>query len=249
MPILLPSDPSRPLDQGDILAGITVSRARLDAPPKIATPAYVMVMSRACCATRDEHIIVAPIKSRSLDALNQANSPKELIAYFKEIRDGEGTPDSFYLGSIPAGSSTRYVARLDELYGIEVPTDTIQRAAFINHHRKYQLDPSFVRDLHLRIFRAFSSLGFDDDDWWPDEDLSHIIEVCDAKLIALKAKKTATEEELKSRAVELRVSGEGSSKSPGSAELQQIDARIKRYEKESEPLRQLLAARRQAQKP
>jgi hypothetical protein len=60
--------------------------------------------------------------------------------------------------------------------GDEVPLDEPDRFEFIQAHRLGRLQSDFARDLHLRLLRAFASLGFDDHDWLSDPDLHWLVQ-------------------------------------------------------------------------
>lgn len=213
MPIVLPADSSRPLEQGDILANIVTIRTPASGPVVQKSRLFVLVLSRPCNALRDGYVVVAPIEPKPFPDLKHAESPRELVDAFERIRDGDGRPDGFYLGALDSQSSVRHVARLDELYTIEVPKAEPDRFGFLQLHRKFRLEAEYVRDLHLRVFRAFSSLGFDDTGWWSDQDLELVVRRCDAWIHALDKEAEALREDYSARAPLLAASGE-----PGKAE-------------------------------
>ena len=72
-----------------------------------------------------------------------------------------------------------------------MPTRPEERTKFIQDHRAFRLTGEFARDLHLRIFRAFASLGFDDEGWYSDEDLKWLIDEGSKEVGTLKASITA----------------------------------------------------------
>ena len=146
----------------------------------------VLVLSRPCNALRDGKITVARIVARPIPDLTAAETISELAAVFQGVRDGEGAPDSFYLGEVVAGTSDRHFAKLDALYTVKVPLDVPTRAAFLAKHRRFRLNDEFARDLQLRIFRAFASLGFDDMRWWSDGDLGLIARKGEALRVQLQ---------------------------------------------------------------
>lgn len=219
MPIVLPADPARPLEQGDVLAGIETFRSRVGEPPVGKRREFVLVLSRPCNALRDEHVVVAPIEAAQHPDLKVAQTPGELVRVFEKIRDSEGRPDGFYLGALDGGGSARHVARLDELYTIAVPRSAEERGRFLVKHRRFRLDVEYARDLHLRVFRAFASLGFDDVGWWSDEDLDLVVRQGDAWVAAQDREIQALIEDFAARREVLAASGE-----PGKAENQHKDA-------------------------
>jgi hypothetical protein len=174
MPILVPVGPDAPLDQGDVLENIVTALGGHDVAANVAGP--VLVISRPCNANVDKQIIVAPIAKCDLAALAELETFKDFLDFFKALRDGEGRPDTFYLGEMAGGSKERYVAKFDVLHTIRVPVGDDARRQFLVEHRRVRLASDFQRDLHQRLFRAFASLGFDDERWWTDEDLKVLVE-------------------------------------------------------------------------
>ena len=65
--------------------------------------------------------------------------------------------------------------RLDSFHTIEVPEIGDQRTQFLSARRALTLHPDFARDLHMRVFGAFASLGFDDHNWPSTEDLKWLV--------------------------------------------------------------------------
>lgn len=202
MPILVPPTPNAPLEQGDVLADIRVFATDSDQSPLEDVQGLVLVISRPCNSLRDGRVVVAPIRKRPIPDLRAAETPDELIAFFTRVRDGDGAPDSFYIGELES-STDRFFAKFDALYTVHVPTEGVARAAFLTKHRRYRLHDDFVRDLHARLFRAFASLGFDDDRWWSDGDLALVVN----KGKALEAELNASVQKLESDLDILRTSG------------------------------------------
>ena len=115
MAILRRADPDDPLQQGDLLDDVLTATADGEGA-HCSKPGMVLVVSRNCRAIRSGHVIVARVVKRSLAGLKEeANTLEDLIAFFTQVRDGEGQPDTFYLGEIEAGSVDRYAARFDQL--------------------------------------------------------------------------------------------------------------------------------------
>jgi hypothetical protein len=225
MPILLPPDHASPLDQGDVLADIETHRTRTDGSPNPTSRRFVLVLSRPCNSLRDDHVVVAPVEPGRIPQIKEPQTPEELLRVFERIRDGEGAPDRFYLGAATPGDSNRYVAKLDELYTIEVPKKPDERAQFLERHRRFRLDPSFARDLHVRVFRAFASLGFDDVAWWSDGDLELVVNQCDAWVRKIESEIETLRQGADPRRDVLAASGE-----PGKA-IHRLDEEIKSAEK------------------
>lgn len=190
MPILLPPAPDAPLSQGDVLTAVRTFATDTDgeAPVEMgAMSSMVMVVSRPCNAVRDESVIVAPIVKRSLTDVRGFKSVEDTIRFFQGLRDGRSSPDMFYLGELDSSSGARWFAKCDALYTILVPKDPTERAKYLQAKRKFSLNIEFVRDLHLRLFRAFASLGFDDVQWWTDADLEYIVQLGEAELLVINA--------------------------------------------------------------
>ena len=197
MPILLPIAPEAHLDQGDVLAGIaTCISPTSPRPVQAKMRDFVVVVSRTCNALRDSLIVVAPVVTVNISALREIESPSDLIAAYVKIRNGDGAPDQFYIGEI-APHLKRFAVKFSELYTIEIPTEPQARASFVADHRKYRLDPSFVRDMQLRLFRAFASSGFDDEEWWSRDDLDLVCSECDAALAKAKAEIASLESSIR----------------------------------------------------
>jgi len=207
MPILLPANPDLPLSQGDVLVSIPTYHTGVDGAPvlnpaparseKAQVPSedsMVMVVSRPCNAVRDETIIVAPIVKKPLQEI-KGQSFADVIRVFQGVRDGRTMPDLFYLGEQPAEPNARYFAKFDRLYTITVPKAENERAEFLRAKRRFRLESEFVHDLHVRLFRAFSSLGFDDTQWWTDADLDYVTKVGKAELIKFEAEIARLESE------------------------------------------------------
>ena len=247
MTILLPPVIDAPLEQGDVLAEIALYKTASDGEAvAVGEPQWVMIVSRPCNAIRDETVVVVPIDRGPATEIRGATSPDEMRRAYLRIRDGEGALDRFYLGSLRPGEDARYFASLNEFYTIEVPSLASEREEFLRKHRRFRLDPAFARDLHLRIVRAFASLGFDDTAWWADEDLDLFIAQCDAWL----AKASAAVRELETRRKVLLASGD-----PSKKELKTLDEELKQAQgaerkiREQYALEKLEHERRRGSKP
>jgi hypothetical protein len=187
MAILRPADPEAALRQGDLLDDVITATADGDTP-HCSVPGMVLVVSRNCQAMRSENVIVARVVKQSLDGLKEeAETLDDLLAFFAEVRDGDGQPDTFYLGELQSGSSDRYAAKFDRLFTIKVPEAKEERAAYLKKHRRSSLTMEFIHDLHQRLFRAFASLGFDDEGWFTDADLNLIRTFGESRLRSLDA--------------------------------------------------------------
>jgi len=81
----------------------------------------------------------------------------------------------------------RYYAHLDSIHTIVAPPPE-QLKDFLRQSRVARLTIEFVRDLHVRLFGAFASLGFDDVGWFSDVDLSWLIDLTERELLEKKGK-------------------------------------------------------------
>jgi len=176
------------LEQGDVLADIQtfVADYTSSEPAPVLDEGIVLVVSRPCNALRAKRVVVAEVVKRSLSGLKGAETLRQFKDFFVAVRDGDGTPDTFYLGELEPGND-RYFAKLDSLRTIQIPDDDKGRQEFIKSHRRFKLNPEFARDLHVRLFKAFASLGFDDDAWWTNSDLDLVARKGEAEVAALRA--------------------------------------------------------------
>lgn len=183
MPIVIPVSPEAVLEQGDILSGIAVTWTKPDgitAHVDRQVP-FVLVLSRPCNACRDRFISVAPVSVYALDlTAGPARQKPEnrTLDWMRRkllmVAEGGTFREEFYLGRLTAGRE-RYAARLNQPTTIEVPTEPEERKAFILARRVVRLSRDFVHDLHFRQFASLARLGFDDHDWFDDEDLEVMI--------------------------------------------------------------------------
>ena len=86
------------------------------------------------------------------------------------------------MASFPAGA--RFYVRLDSFNTIEIPEEGDQRTQFLAARRTLSLHPDFARDLHMRVFGVFASLGFDDHSWPSTEDLQWLVNQGQADIAA-----------------------------------------------------------------
>ena len=239
MAILLPAQADTPLSQGDLLAEIPTTVSVVNGNP-LAETGPVLVVSRRCNAIRDSGIIVAPVKKRSLQGLREQETLEDWIAFFTRLRDGDGAPDSFYLGELAANSTERYFAKFDSLRTIQVPVEQGARQEFLRKHRTHHLAEDYIRDMQLRLFRAFASLGFDDSQWWSDSDLKVVVGRGEA---LLKECDAAREKAASERAgLELAGAKQKDVNAIGNAVVE-AEARLKRIQEHLGPLREERARR------
>jgi hypothetical protein len=178
MAIIEPHSRGTPLSQGDILKGIRLflTRKGTDAGDSTASEAkfgLCLVLSRQCVVEHKQSLIVAGVMKYS-DDVSPELTFQEVIDFLETARDGVNAPDQFYLGHLP-DLPGRYCARLDSLHTVELPPKPEDRQAFVDAHRIAQLNKDFVRDLHIRVHRAFANMGFEDYQWLSDVDLKLVV--------------------------------------------------------------------------
>jgi hypothetical protein len=179
MPIIETPQPDAPLSQGDILSNVALFATKGSWEAKGGQAAVLkfglcLVLSRPCVAAHKKHVIVAGIAKYPDAVPKNIDSFDKVLDFLTSARDGTSSPDVFYLGQLP-GQTGRFCARLDSLHTIEIPDDLAQRVQFLTERRLFTLHPDFARDLHLRVFGAFASLGFDDHRWPSLEDLQWLV--------------------------------------------------------------------------
>jgi hypothetical protein len=179
MPIIEPPTDSPRLLQGDILRGVRLFATEdawklLGGDPVPSPHDLCLVLSRPCVATHKRHIVVAGVAKYGEIIPRDVRSFEKVHSFLADMRDGIRTPDVFYLGQIP-GRRGRYGARLDAIHTVEVPTAEPELSTFLKERRIGTLNGDFVRDLHIRVFRAFASLGFEDEGWLSDDDLNWLL--------------------------------------------------------------------------
>jgi len=195
MPIIEPSVPDLPISQGDVLRGVALfttkeSWAENGGDHKQTNNKLCLVISRPCVAIHKSTTIVAAIEKMQDSTPRDVVTFDDILAFLTDMRDGADSPDHFYLGQIP-GFEGRYSARLDSLHTIQIPPENEQRA-FTDKKRVGRLHIDFARDFHVRMFRAFATLGFDDARWMSTDDLGWMVargnsEVLDAQAAVEKA--------------------------------------------------------------
>lgn len=176
MPIVEPPVAGYPLDQGDILRGVTLFVTQKDGTTPSATKfSLCLVISRPCVVAHKAQIVVVGVKSYSEAVPREIDNFDKVLDFMVSARDGVTTPDVFYLGQVPGQVAGRYCARLDSLHTIEIPGPSEERQKFVDERRVAAMNPEFQRALHTRIFGSFASLGFDDHKWPSDTDLEWIV--------------------------------------------------------------------------
>ena len=173
MPILEPASDDGEIMQGDLLVDLTTTTP-MHGAQSVSITDRVLVVSRNGVAAGAEFIVAARVVERPITEVKAATSVSSLVRFFRKLRSGDGAPDTFYLGALNGDASKRYSAKFNLLHTIGIPTDPAARSEFIKKHRTHRLAPDYVRDMQLRLFRAFASMGFDDDGWWEEEDLAFV---------------------------------------------------------------------------
>lgn len=191
MPILEPPNPNAPLTQGDVLKEVllhTTSKKWDENGGRAESrdTQLSLVISRPCVAAHKSHVVVAAIRCRNERHPKDVNSFQQIRDFLTSIRDGTSSPDRFYLGQIPGQAVGRYYAELDSLHTIGVPSVN-ERTEILQKHRVATLTVEFQRDLHLRLFRSFASMGFDDDAWFADQDLEWVVSAGQSELSQIDA--------------------------------------------------------------
>jgi len=135
--------------------------------------------------------VVAAVEKMPDNVPREVETFADILDFLADLRDGTDAPDVFYLGQVP-GFEGRFGARLDSVHTIQIPPLAEQRA-FTDQKRIGRLHSDFVRDLHTRIFRAFTTLGFDDHRWMSTADLKWVVargkqEMLDAESAVQKAR-------------------------------------------------------------
>lgn len=248
MPIVEEPDPGSPLTQGDILRGVKsfmTTRVSESGGDSTKIPLDTcMVLSRPCVAEHKKQITVAAIATYTPSVPKEVTGFEKVKKFLTKMRDGPDTPDLFYLGHFP-GASGRFCARLDSIHTIEIPDEPVARTEFLRRHRVGRLQDEFARDLHLRLFGAFASLGFSDDSWFSTSDLGWLVSEGKKELAAAeqvfqeqKAQKSRLEAEGKQFAEKELLAAQG--------RLQQLQAQLAPYEAELTRRERSLAAARPA---
>jgi len=193
MPIIEPEHSDSPLDQGDLLRGVKLFvTSRTDSVDGgEATPletSYCLVISRPCVIAHKPTIIVAAVEKYKANIPDGIDTFRKVKSFLEGLRNGEGAPDQFYLGQLPGDDEQgRFAAKLDSIQTIRVSSKPEDRDRFVKKHRFARLHEDFQRDLHSRLFQAFSVLGFDDIQWYSLPDLKYLVQVGRAEILRLES--------------------------------------------------------------
>jgi len=180
MPIIETNIPDESaLTQGDILRDINLyftcnTWSDKGGPARRLPNCFSLVISRPCVVAHKKTILVCAIEKFTDGVPEEAKTLEERCAFLTELRDGSGSPDRFYLGHLPNEKTGRFYARLDSLHTIMLP-EADNLVALLKKHRVARLSVDFSRDLHIRVFTAVASLGFDDHGWYSTEDLNWVV--------------------------------------------------------------------------
>lgn len=196
MPIVEQPRADAPLSQGDILTNLrffsTASCWSDKGGEAVKAPFTVcMVLSRPCVAAHKDTFLVAAVDQLKEGFPKSVDGFDKLLSFMTGIRDGRTAPDTFYLGQLP-GRTGRHAARLDSVHTIATPSND-DMSAFLKKCRIGCVNIDFARDLHVRIFNAFASLGFDDHQWFSTEDLTALVDqgVADLRQLESEAARKA----------------------------------------------------------
>jgi len=212
MPILTVPNENDPLSQGDILKGLRLysTGTNWDDPRETGGSAawaerydLCLVLSRPCNLEHKEDFLAAAIHFVREGPSSEITCFAEAKHYLEKLRDGRSRPDRFYLGQIPALAPGRYYAHLDSIHTVSKPPAEKLRE-FLRKGRIAKLAPDFIRDLHVRIFSAVASLGFDDIGWLSDQDLKLLLDRGKKDLLA----KQTELQDLRASLSEIEASGE-----------------------------------------
>jgi len=192
MPIIEVPQPGSPLSQGDILRDINLfltadGWGEIGGQPAKSPHRLCLVLSRPCVIEHKDTIIAASVEKLADKPPRDLDTFKKVLSFLTSLRDGPGSPDVFYLGQIP-DMTGRYAARFDLLHTIHVPPSGSERQLFVDSKRIAVLHQDFVRDVHVRLFRAVAGLGFDDHRWLSDSDLEWLVDAGKSELLKGQSK-------------------------------------------------------------
>ena len=179
MPIVERPAPTAPLTQGDILKGIPLFITRAAWTEKaVAHQApfeFCVVVSRPCAIAHKKHVTVASIAKYPESQPKGIASFDDVLTFITGARDGLTSPDVFHLGHLAELGNGRFCVRLDSLHPVEIPTDPAAMSKFLAEKRVATLNIDFACHLHVKLFNAFASMGFDDHRWPSDTDLEWLV--------------------------------------------------------------------------
>lgn len=187
MPIIEQPAQDAFLSQGDILRDINLfytsnTWAADCGEPKRHNKKMCLVLSRPCVAAHKSGLTVLLIEQYTNPVPKDViDTTEKLLKFLESLRDGNGSPDLFYLGELP-GATGKFAARFDSIHQIEIPAEASELHQFVKAKRIGKLNSDFLRDLHVRHFKAFTSMGFDDIKWHTTDDLKWITQSLESEL-------------------------------------------------------------------
>jgi len=232
MPIIEPAATDQEqLLQGDVLRGVNLYTTAASwegdgGRHRKAPQSLCLVLSRPCVATHKGVVVVAGVEKYADGVPRDANSFVRVREFLSDTRDGLRSPDRFYLGQLP-NEKGRFCARLDAIHSIQVPPGEQERRAFLRERRIGTLNAEFVRDLHVRVFMAFASLGFSDQSWLSDGDLSWLVQAGELDVNEIKLELS------KARTKQANLDAQG--KDPPTQEIDRLEQRLAELESQIEP--------------
>lgn len=195
MPILTVPNENAPLSQGDILKGLRLYSTGGNwhdpqepggAAERAERYELSLVLSRPCVLKHKEDFLVAAVHAVREDPPADVTCFAEAEHFLEDLRDGKSRPDRFYVGWIAPLEPGRYYAHLDSIHTVrKPPSEKLQE--FLRTHRVATLTPHFLRDMHVRVFAAVATLGFDDVAWLSDQDLRWLADLGKKQLSAKQA--------------------------------------------------------------
>ncbi|MEI8257821.1 MAG: hypothetical protein WCJ30_19265 [Deltaproteobacteria bacterium] len=178
--------PEVDLAQGDLLKNVPLFVTASDGEPEVEQNCHALVLSRDCVALHKGKVVAATVRVSQLEFPAPEDATfGSVLDLLTAIRDGDGTPDRFYLGSLPGSSTGRLMAHLDELVTIKLPEDEAAKRAWWSERRVARLNHDFIRALPVRVFQSLARVGFDDVEWLPTPDLDQLLHAGNAELAKL----------------------------------------------------------------
>lgn len=202
MPIIESISADFPLSQGDILKDVRLFatheiQADQGGDPQHTQARLCLVISRPCVIAHKPHILVAAIEKYPDSVSRDIETFEDVRNLLNGMREGIYAVDRFYLGQLP-GFEGRFTAKLDSLHTVHLPRDEAQVQQVVARKRIARLHIDFARDLHVRLFRAFASLGFDDHGWMSTSDLRWLVSKGQAEVAVAETKVRQAEAALNS---------------------------------------------------
>ena len=192
MPIIEPHVSVEPLNQGDLLRGVKLfltgkTDVLTGGESVVYKNDFCLVLSRPCVTAHKKSVVVAAVEKLPPQTPADIKTLARAVDFLTQLRDGNGSPDVFYLGQLFGKESEgRFAARFDSIHTVEVPQKPELRTAFLEKYRFAKLHIDFQRDLHTRLFQSFATLGFDDTSWFSDADLNFVVEMGNAEIKAFQ---------------------------------------------------------------